>query len=58
MTLDIEEQILRFNIPVSDTLTMEIRESTEYLFEAAFGLTGTHASVERKLAQVHERELG
>jgi hypothetical protein len=47
MTFGIKEQILRFDIPVSDTLAMKIGESKEYLLEAAFGLTGTHASVKR-----------
>lgn len=45
MTFGIEEQIFRFNIPVSDTLTMEIGDSMKYLLETALGLAGAHASV-------------
>lgn len=47
MTFGIEEQIFRFNIPVSDTLTMKIGNSMEYLLETALGLTGAHASIKR-----------
>ena len=47
MTFGIEEQIFRFNIPVSDTLTMKIGDSLEYLLETALGLTGAHASVKK-----------
>ena len=45
MTFGIEEQILRFNVPVSDTLTVKIGDSVEYLLETTFGLAGTHSSV-------------
>lgn len=45
MTFGIEEQIFWFNIPVSDTLAMEIGDSMEYLLKTALGLTGAHASV-------------
>ena len=45
MTFGIEEQIFRFNIPVSYTLTMKIGNSMEYLLETALGLTRAHTSV-------------
>jgi hypothetical protein len=47
MTFGIEEQVFRFNIPVSDTLTMEIGDPMKYLLETALGLTRAHASVRR-----------
>ena len=47
MTFGIEEQVFRFNIPVSDTLTMKIGDSMEHLLETTLGLTGAHASVKR-----------
>jgi hypothetical protein len=47
VTFSIEEQILWFDIPVSDTLAMKIGDSKEYLFEAAFDLTRTHASAKQ-----------
>ena len=55
MTFGIEKQILWFDVPVSDTLTMNIGNSMEYLLEGAFGLTGTHASKKRVSTQLHER---
>ena len=45
MTFGIEEQIFRFDIPVSDTLTMKIGDSMEYLLETALGLARAHTSV-------------
>jgi hypothetical protein len=47
MTFGVEKQIFRFNIPVSDTLTMKIGDSMKYLLETALGLTGAHTSVKR-----------
>ena len=47
MTFGIEEQVFRFNVPVSHTLTMKIGDSKEYLLETALGLTRAHASVKR-----------
>ena len=47
MTFGIEEQVFRLNIPVSDTLTMEVGNPMEYLLETALGLTRAHASVRR-----------
>ena len=47
MAFSVEEQILRFNIPVSDTLAMKIEDAMEHLLEAAFSLTRTHASVKK-----------
>ena len=47
MTFGIEEQVFRLNIPVSDTLTMEVGNPMEYLLKTALGLTRAHASVRR-----------
>ena len=44
MSFGIEKQILRFDIPVCDTLAMEIGNAKKDLLETALDFTGTHAS--------------
>ena len=50
VALDIEEQILRFQIPMSDALTVKIRNALEHLLEAAldFGRAHTTAKAIKK----------
>jgi hypothetical protein len=47
MALGIEEQILRFQVPMSDTLTVKIRNALEHLLEAALDLSRAHATAKK-----------
>ena len=47
MSFGIEKQILRFDIPVSDALTVKIGNSLEHLLETTLHLTGAHASAKK-----------
>ena len=50
MSFGIEKQILRFDIPVSDALTVKIGNSLEHLLETTLHLTGAHASAKKTKA--------
>jgi hypothetical protein len=45
MALGVKKEILRFNIAMCDTLTVEIRNTRKHLLEAALDFAGRHTTL-------------
>ena len=45
MTLRVKEEVLWLNVPVSNTLAVEVRHAVQDLLETAFDFAGAHSSV-------------
>jgi hypothetical protein len=57
MSLSIEKEILRLNIPVSNALSVKIGQASEDLLEATFNLTGGHPSALDRCIKITSRTV-
>lgn len=52
LTSGVEKQILRFDIAMSDTLTVEVTDAVENLLKRALDLCSRHASLANRIVQI------
>ena len=55
MALHVEEQVLRFNVTMGNTLAMKIRNACQDLLEAALDFAGRHAAALDRRIEISAR---